>query len=105
MADQDRGKYIFYLGMGLWLLAAILKLVDQSTLLGLAGLLVLFVAVRNSWALYRYVKTGEPQVKLKRLIEQMGLRRGLIFYAVFFVGILWLCGGLMVFYGLILDWT
>lgn len=102
MPKRDYGKYVFYLGMALWLLAAVLKLVDQATLLGLAGLLVLFVAVRNSWGLYVYASTGQAQAKLQGLFEQMDERRGLIFYAVFFVGLLWLAGGLMAFYGLIL---
>lgn len=95
-------KSIFYLGIICWLILAAFRLVPYDTLYVLLGALVLFLAVKNIVILFQSMKGNEMHVKIRELVSRMGYRNGIIYYAIFMIGIFLLIGVLLVVYGVTL---
>lgn len=92
-------KGVFYIGVIIWLGLAVFHVVSQPMLYLILGVLILVVGLKNAVLLYRAGCGGEVHVKIWTLMDRMGDRNGLLYYATFMVALVLLGGAMLVVYG------
>lgn len=94
-------KGLFYIGIIAWGIAASFHLVSTPTLYLFLGLLILMVGLKNAYLLYQAHRKGNIHIKIRTMMDRMGERQGMLYYATFMVALFLVAGLLLVVYGVL----
>lgn len=96
MNVEKWSRWLFIIGIVLWTIAALFRLLPLPTLYILLGLLVCYLGIKNIVLVYIGLKKDHVHEKIQPLVDKYGIRKGVTIYMVFFAALYILIGLLLI---------
>lgn len=101
MNIERLSQYGFILAIAIWVVCAAFNLLTLSQLYLYLGVAAVFLGVKNMVLLNLSQRSGRPHPKMDALMMRYGKQRGILYFALFFIVLFLLIGGLLIYYSFV----